>query len=94
MLTSLALAAAVSFSLFATASAGAASYSVKTTKEFVEAVASANANTEANTIVLASGTYAPAATVIFTNTHGTLRRWKDLRGPSTTKTAPAILNGS
>src|ERR1039458_783537 len=58
--------------------ASAETYKVKSTAEFVEAVAKANANSGANTIVLASGAYLPEQTVTFTNTTGL----QTVEGPS------------
>ena len=58
--------------------ASAETYKVKSTAEFVEAVAKANATSGANTIVLASGAYLPEGTVTFTNTTGL----QTVEGPS------------
>ncbi len=58
--------------------AGAATYSAKTTAEFVADVGKANASSEASTIVLAAGAYQPAKTVRLTNTTGPLT----IEGPS------------
>ncbi len=66
----LALAATASF-LMLVAGANAATIVVHNTTELETAVATANGNTEANTIELTAGTYLPTKTLIFTNTHGT-----------------------
>ena len=75
-----ALALVVSASLMLTAGASAATFAVKSTAELESAVASANANTEANTIELEGGlVYQPAKTMVFTKTQGTT-----LTGPAGT----------
>jgi len=65
-------------SLVLAGGAAAETYKVHETAEFVAAVAKANANSSANTIVLAAGTYGPEKTVTFTNTSGPLT----IEGPS------------
>ncbi len=57
--------------LLAASPASATTFVVKSTLELEKAVASANQNTEANTIELAAGTYQPTKTLIITNTGGT-----------------------
>jgi hypothetical protein len=59
--------------------AGAETFSVSNTVQFVEAVAKANANSQANTIKLAAGGYLPDAVVTLTNTSGT----QTIEGPTT-----------
>jgi len=86
------VAATVSLSVL-TAGASAATYSVKTTAELESAVTTANGNKEANTIVLASGSYAPLKTLALTNTSGV----QTIEGPSGTpsvKGKSAIVSGS
>jgi hypothetical protein len=53
-----------------TASASAETYNVKNTGQLEEAVAQANANCAANTIVVAAGVYLPAHPLTFTDTCG------------------------
>jgi hypothetical protein len=58
-------------SLLALASgASAETFNVSTTQQLAEAVAKANGNAQANTIVLASGGYQPSATLVLTDTSG------------------------
>jgi hypothetical protein len=66
-----------------TSGASAATYSVKNTAELEAAVASANANSGANTIVLAGGSYVPVKTLALTNTSGV----QTIEGPSS---APSV----
>jgi HYR domain len=75
-------------SLALASGASAHSFSVSNTAEFVKAVAEANADAEANTIVVAAGSYLPEATVKFTNKSGV----QTIEGPATG--APARLLGS
>ncbi len=63
--------AAACLGLLAASPANAAPFVVHNTTELETAVATANGNTEANTIELKAGTYLPTKTMIFTNTHGT-----------------------
>jgi Right handed beta helix region len=71
--------------------ANAATFNVSNTEQFVSAVSSANANKEANTIVLAGEVYLPLETVTFTNTSGT----QTIAGPSgTTRLPPAKIDGA
>ena len=65
----LALAGTASFLMLA-GEANAATIVVHNTAELEAAVATANGNTEANTIELTHETYLPTKTLIFTNTHG------------------------
>ena len=74
--------AAVSLAVL-TSGASAATYSVKNTAELEAAVASANANSGANTIVLAGGSYVPVKTLALTNTSGV----QTIEGPSS---APSV----
>jgi hypothetical protein len=83
-----ALAVVGASSLALASGASAATFSVSTTKQLEEAVGSANANTEKNTIVVAGGSYLPAATVKLTNKSGL----QTIEGP--TGTPPARLEGS
>jgi hypothetical protein len=84
--------ALVSLSVFA-AGASAATYNVKNTAELETAVASANANSGANTIVLASGSYVPLKTLALTNTSGL----QTIEGPTSSPSvrgSTAIISGS
>jgi sugar lactone lactonase YvrE len=67
----------VSLSVLAGA-ASAETFKVKSTTELVEAVGKANANKQANTIVLAPGVYLPEGTLKFTDTSGL----QTVEGPS------------
>ena len=73
--------------LFGTAAASAETYPVATTAEFEAAVSKANANPGANTIVLASLSYLPKATLTFTNTSGL----QTVEGPAG---SPTVVGGS
>jgi streptogramin lyase len=73
--------------------ASAETYKVKSTAEFVEAVAKANVNSGANTIVLASGAYLPEQTVTFTNTSG-LQTVEGPTGAPNVKVESAKLEGT
>src|ERR1700685_2983710 len=71
-----------------TGGASAATFNVSNATQFEEAVTKANANTEANTIVLAAGDYVPTATQFFTNTSGV----QTVEGPSSG--ASAVIDGA
>src|SRR5580658_8131849 len=76
-----------------TTGASAATYNVKNTAELEAAVASANADSGANTIVLAGGSYVPDKTLALTNTSGV----QTIEGPSSAPSVrgtSAIINGS
>jgi hypothetical protein len=75
--------------LLAFASAASAeTFNVSNTEQLAEAVTKANANTTANTIVLASGSYVPGSTLILTNTKGV----QTIEGSATSP--GATLNGA
>ncbi len=85
--------AAVSLAVL-TPGASAATFNVKNTAELEAAVASANGNKEANTIVLAgvSVSYVPVATLTLTNTSGV----QTIEGPTSSpsvKGSTALING-
>jgi hypothetical protein len=73
--------------------ASAATFPVATTAQLVEAVGKANANGEANTIVLASGAYLPAKTLTFINTGG-LQTVEGPSGSPSIKGSTAKLEGT
>jgi hypothetical protein len=84
--------AAVSLAVL-TPGASAATFDVKNTAELETAVASANGNKEANTIVLASGSYVPVKTLTLTNTSGV----QTIEGPTSSPSvrgSTAIISGS
>jgi hypothetical protein len=84
--------AAVSLAVL-TPGAGAATFDVKNTAELETDVASANGNKEANTIVLASGSYVPVKSLALTNTSGV----QTIEGPTSSPSArgsTAIISGS
>ncbi len=84
--------AAVSVAVL-TPEASAATYSVKNTTELEEAVVKANANSGANTIVLAGGSYVPKKTLALTNTSGV----QTIEGPTSAPTVrgqSALIAGS
>ena len=72
--------------------ADAATFTPKTTEEFVKSVAEANANKQANTIVLSGVAYNPSKTVVFSNTSG-LQTIEGPAGLPNTKGATANLTG-
>jgi hypothetical protein len=84
--------AAVSLAVL-TPGASAATFDVKNTAELETDVASANGNKEANTIVLASGSYVPVKTLALTNTSGV----QTIEGPTSSPSvrgSTAIISGS
>jgi len=84
--------AAVSLAVL-TPGAGAATFDVKNTAELETDVASANGNKEANTIVLASGSYVPVKSLALTNTSGV----QTIEGPTSSPSvrgSTAIISGS
>ncbi len=84
--------AAVSLAVL-TPGASAATYNVKNTAELETDVTSANADKEANTIVLASGSYVPVKTLALTNTSGV----QTIEGPASAPSvrgSTAIVSGS
>jgi hypothetical protein len=83
----MALVSATTLFVALTGTASAETYSVGTSAQLEEAVKSANANCQANTIVLAGGTYVPPKTLSFTDTCGP----QALEGP--THTPEALLDG-
>ena len=89
----MAAAAVAGLGLLGAASASAETYNVKSTAEFTAAVAKANANPGANTIVVASGVYLPTKSLTFTNTGG-LQTVEGPSGPPNVKIEAAKLEGS
>jgi hypothetical protein len=84
--------AAVSLAVLA-AGASAATFNVSNTAELEVAVSTANGNAQANTIVLASGSYVPKKTLALTDTSGV----QTIEGPSSTpsvKGNAALVSGS
>jgi hypothetical protein len=89
----LAVAVAGFLCTFGASGAGAATFNVESTAEFVAAVGKANAHAEANTIVVKKGSYLPGATLTFANTGGV----QTIEGPAgspTVEGAAAGLEGS
>jgi len=78
--------AAVSLAVLA-AGASAATFNVSNTAELEVAVSTANGNSQANTIVLASGSYVPKKTLALTDTSGV----QTIEGPSG---APSVRGNS
>jgi len=74
--------AAVSLAVLS-AGASAATFNVSNTAELEAAVSTANGNSQANTIVLAGGTYVPGKTLALTDTSGA----QTIEGPSS---APSV----
>ena len=75
-------------SLLLAGGAQAATCSATSTETLVSCVTSSNANTEANTITLAAGTYTPEAPLVLKNTHGL----QTIEGP--TSGGEALVEGS
>src|SRR5262245_34649549 len=78
-----ALAVVGASSLALASGASAKTFNVSNTEQFVKAVSEANADAEANTIVVAGASYLPAATVTFTNKSGL----QTIEGPTSTPAA-------
>jgi sugar lactone lactonase YvrE len=84
-----ALAVVAASSLTLASGASAKTFNVSNTEQFVKAVTEANGDLEANTIVVAGGTYLPEATVTFTNTSGL----QTIEGPASTPGVKLVGSG-